>query len=182
MRQATKDVNILIVCLGIILLAYIYEGVYYTMTKKNQEVATVIENAIEMPKALTPAPVIGVNTKVDFPEEMLPKELQGVTLETLETGFAPTVKWDKPGNFIVGVFEGVESKVGPNSANLYSFDARGKKFGVWGSTVLDRAMLTAMKLGQLQPGNMVFIAFTGTVPSDHEGNDTKLFSVKIVRK
>lgn len=151
------------------------------MAKNTQKVETP-ETSLVIPERITPAAIVGMNTKLEIPQEMLPQEFQGQSLETLETGFAPTVKWVNPGNFVAGVFLGYEQKVGPNNANLYSFDAKGKQFGVWGSTVLDRTLLTAIKTGQLKPGYMVCITFVATIPSDHEGNDTKLFNIQVVKK
>lgn len=151
--------------------------------KQGQTAEQVVESSNELivPKKLNPAAVLGMSTKIDIAEESLPEGFKGVNLETIETGFDPTVKWNQPGDFVAGVFEGYEKGVGPNDANLYSFDAKGKKFGVWGNTVLDRALITAINAKQLEPGNMVLIVFIGTIPSK-QTNETMIFTIKVVRK
>lgn len=155
------------------------------MVKSNKGSEVVKEEssstALAVPEKLKPAAVVGMSTKIDIDEALLPEGFKGVTLETIETGFDPTVKWNAPGDYCAGVFEGMEKGVGPNSANLYNFDANGKKFGVWGNTVLDRALVTAMNAKQLTPGNMVLIVYIGDIPSK-QVNPTMIFTVKVVRK
>ena len=156
---------------------------YPIMAKtKNQDVATTNEpeTALVIPERLSPAPVVGTNTRMEIPQNMLPEEFQGQQLEVIETGFAPTVKWTNPGNFVAGVYEGVEKNVGPNNANLYAFDAKGKKFGVWGTTVLDRALRAALSSGQLKPGYLVCITYLGGIPTDYQ--DAKMFNIQVVKK
>ncbi len=151
------------------------------MAKKNQEVITgTVEQALVVPQALTPAVVIGTNTKLAIPQDMLPQEFQGQQLEVIETGFSPTVKWMNEGNMVAGVFEGCDSEVGPNKAWLYNFNAKGKKFGVWGTTILDRALQTALKTGQLKPGYLVCIIYLGGIPTDFQ--DAKMFNIQVVKK
>ena len=150
------------------------------MARRDTQVATKADvgemTILESPKELTPAAVIGTNTKIELDQRLLPEEFQGQRLETIETGFAPTVKWVTPGNFVAGVYESTEHDVGPNKANLYNFDAKGKKFGVWGTTVLDRAFDT----GAIKPGNLVCITYLGGIPTDFQ--DAKMFNIQVVRK
>ena len=150
------------------------------MAKKNQTEETQVETALVIPDKMTPAPILGTNTKMVIPQAMLPEEFQGQQLETIETGFAPTVKWNNPGNYVAGVYEGYEEKVGPNNAKLYQFDAKGKKFAVWGTTVLDRALGAALKTGQLKPGYLVCITYLGGIPTDFQ--DAKMFNIQVVVK
>lgn len=154
----------------------------YNMAKQNKQEITesTPETALVVPATLTPAAVVGMNTKLAIPQSMLPEEFQGQTLEVLETGFAPTVKWVNPGNMVAGVFVGMETGVGPNKANLYNFDAKGKKFGVWGTTVLDRTFDMAIKSGQLKPGYLVCIIYLGGIPTDFQ--DAKMFNIQVVKK
>jgi len=151
------------------------------MAKNTQkEETTAVETALIVPDKITPAPIIGTNTRMEIPQSMLPEEFQGQQLEVIETGFAPTVKWANPGNFVAGVYEGMESGVGPNNANLYNFDAKGKRFGVWGTTVLDRALGAALETGQLKPGYLVCITYLGGIPTDYQ--DAKMFNIQVVVK
>ena len=148
------------------------------MAKRN-ELATKAEQAVavlEPVTELTPAAVIGSNTKIEIAQELLPEEFQGQQLQTIDTGFSPTVKWVNPGNFVAGVFESIESDVGPNKAKLYNFEAKGKKFGVWGTTVLDRAFAT----GMIKPGYLVCITYLGGIPTDFQ--DAKMFNIQVVKK
>lgn len=151
------------------------------MAKKNQtEEVSTPETALVIPPSLSPAAVVGTNTKMAIPSHMLPEEFQGQQLEVLETGFAPTVKWQNPGNMVAGVFTGVEVNVGPNKANLYNFDAKGRKFGVWGTTVLDRTFAKAIADGHLKPGYLVCIIYLGGIPTDFQ--DAKMFNIQVVKK
>ncbi len=145
------------------------------MAKKSQEITELVA-----PSKITAAPLVGMSTRVDLPANVLPEEFGGMNLETIETGFSPTVKWTTPGQMCAGVYEGYEEKVGPNSSNLYNFNARGKKFGVWGSTVLDRAIIGALKNGQLHAGEMVAIIYVGDVETDM--NPCKIFHIKVAKK
>ena len=151
-----------------------------------QSEATVEGQELVVPTALTPAAIIGTNTKLEIAQELLPEEFQGQKLEVLDTGFAPTVKWVNPGNFIAGVYTGFETEVGPNKANLYNFEAKGRmdekarEFGVWGTTVLDRAMMKALDNGMLKPGYLVCITYLGGVPTDFQ--DAKMFNIQVVKK
>lgn len=152
------------------------------MAKKN-EVAVPTTQELSMPSTLTPANVVGMNTsKMQIDPANLPEHLRGVTFEVIETGFAPTVKWTKEGEYVAGAYVRMEQGVGPNKANLYTFDAQGKEFGVWGTTVLDRAMEKAIERGQIKPGYMVMITFVASLPSDYEVNPTKLFHIGVVKK
>ena len=150
------------------------------MSKKNQAAETNVETAIVVPDRMTPAAIVGNNTKLAIPQAMLPEEFQGQELEVIETGFSPTVKWVNPGNFVAGTYEGCEEKIGPNNAMLYNFDARGKKFSVWGTTVLDRAFKTALATGKLRPGYLVCITYLGGIPTDFQ--DAKMFNIQVVVK
>lgn len=153
------------------------------MAKKN-EVATVNNgNTLDMPSTLTPATVQGMNTsKMMIDPANLPEHLRGITFEVIETGFAPTVKWGKPGDFVVGVYQGCDSDIGPNKAKLYYFDVQGKQFGVWGTTVLDRAMEGALSNGAIKPGYMVMVTYAADLPSDYDANPTKLFHIQVAKK
>ena len=139
-----------------------------------------METAMTIPTKLTPAPILGTNTKIEIEQALLPEEFQGQQLDTIETGFCPTVKWTAPGNMVAGVYEGMEIEVGPNHANLYQFNAKGKRFGVWGTTVLDRAFGTALKSGQLKPGYLVCLVFLGGIPTDYK--DALMFNIQVVKK
>ena len=153
------------------------------MAKKQEvQVSDMEVTVLPSPTELTPAAVIGTNTQVAIDQALLPEEFQGQQLETVETGFAPTVKWVTPGNYIAGVYVNMEVGVGPNKANLYNFvlPAKGarseKKFGVWGTTVLDRAFQT----GAIKPGYLCCITYLGGIPTDFQ--DAKMFNIQVVKK
>ena len=156
-----------------------YKGDLDTMAKKP---AVAEDQAIMAPLTLTPANVVGLENKVEIDLNSLPKEFKNIKFEVIQTGFSPTVKWENPGEFVAGVYEGMEEKTGPNNTRLYNFDAKGKLFGVWGTTVLDRAFDNALKSGILRPGYMVIITFVATTPSDFEDHPTKLFTMHVAKK
>lgn len=148
------------------------------------------ENTLQVIPDLTPAAVIGVDTKVALDESQLPEEFRGATLETIETGFAPTVKWNDVGNFAGGVFIGkdvvnVKRTVGKQTTieenNVYNFEAKGRRFGIWGTTVLDKAFENAIEAGIIKPGYMVLVVFVGEIDVN-QPSPCKMFQIKVVKK
>lgn len=145
------------------------------MAKQNKEQAneeTSQELIIMQPEQIKPAALVGVRNQLSIPESKLPEEFQGTHLETLDTTLPPTVKWLTPGEFVAGVYESQGEDVGPNKSKLYNFDAKGKKFSIWGTTTLDRVFAS----GQIQPGDMLLITYIGDIPTDM--NPCKMFDIK----
>lgn len=146
------------------------------MSKKQEVTKELVVAAQDLtvldPKTFTPATMIGTQTNVHIPTETLPEEFQGTQLETLETTFPPTVKWLHPGNYVAGVFVSAQEKMGPNNSWLYNFDANGRRFSIWGNTVLDRVFQS----GVIQPGDMLLITYIGDIATDM--NPCKMFDVK----
>ena len=75
------------------------------------------------------------------------------------------------GNEISGVYLGIQLEVGVNKSNLYKIELEeGKQLSVWGSKILDDAMLS-VKVGQ-----QVKIKFKGKVKPE-KGNEYKDYEV-----
>ena len=127
---------------------------------------------IEPVQKMVPAATIGVQNNFELAKSILPKEFQGTQFEVIDTGLPPTVKWGVPGNYVAGVYEGNEQDVGPNKSTLYHFDAKGKKFSVWGTAVLDRVFQS----GEISIGDLLLITYIGDMPTDL--NPCKLFDVR----
>jgi len=73
---------------------------------------------------------------------------------------------------LVGAFTGVETNVGPNESNLYSFELEdGRNVSVWGSTVLDSRM------SKIQVGSVVKIEFLGEKENPKTNRTYKEFKV-----
>lgn len=128
-----------------------------------------------MDEATKLKPVALVFTSVNIPVLSLPEgwsDWGDAELETIQTGFNPSPKWTEFGQFVAGVYEGAEEGVGPNNSMLYNFDAKGKKFSVWGNTTLDRMF----KSGVIQTGDMLLITYVGEIETDKQ--PCKLFDVK----
>lgn len=93
--------------------------------------------------------------------------------EKVET--APTWDFKEEPEFI-GCFLGVETEVGPNKSNLYSFKKEdGEIMAVWGNTILD------MRFKNLELGDKVKVIFKGKVKSPKTGreyNDFEVFKAK----
>ena len=89
--------------------------------------------------------------------------------EKVET--SPT--WDfKEEKELVGVYMGVETDVGPNESNLYSFKKKGGKvIAVWGNTLLDNRFKNLVK------GEEVKIIYNGLVKSEKTGREYHSFDV-----
>ena len=147
------------------------------MTKRNVTEAT--DQAIQPVTRLTPAVVIGNSTKMEIAQSVLPKEFQGVELETIDSGFCPTVKWEKAGSFVGGVFSGMKSDVGPNRSMLYEFDVNGQTFGIWGGKVLDSMFEDGMKNGQIAFGRKMLVIYMGDVETDQ--NPCRLYQIKVMK-
>lgn len=150
-----------------------------TVTEETTAVATLEPSAIEPISALTPAAVIGVTAKMEIAQSLLPQEFQGQELETLDSSFAPTVKWVTPGNFVGGVYQGYKEAVGPNSSRLYELEAGGQVFGIWGTTSLDTLMDEAFKRGQIVQGSKMLVIFMGAVETEKQ--PCKQFQIKVLK-
>lgn len=150
-----------------------------TVTEETTSVATIEPNAIQPISGLSPASVVGVSTKMEIAESLLPEEFQGQELETLDSGFEPTVKWVNPGNFVGGTFLSWKEKIGPNESRLYSFEAGGQPFAIWGTTALDTMMDEGMKRGQIAAGRKMLIIYMGSVETDKL--PCKLFQIKVLK-
>ena len=169
---------------------HLMEGLQIMATQKTVTKVEETETTLQVIPELTPAAVIGVDSKVALDESQLPDEFRGVTLETLETGFAPTVKWNEVGNFAGGVYLGkevvnVKRTVGKNTQieenNVYNFEAKGRRFGIWGTTVLDKAFDSALEAGVIKPGYMVLVVFVGEIDVN-QPSPCKMFQIKVVKK
>lgn len=149
-------------------------------TVKEEKAVSVLEtNTIQAITEMTPAAVVGMSTKQEIAETVLPEEFQGQELETLDSGFAPTVKWVSPGNFVGGVYLGFENGVGPNNSRLYQFKIGDKDFGIWGTLALDRLMDEGISKGVIQPGRKMLVIYMGSVETDKQ--PCKLFQVKVLK-
>lgn len=136
---------------------------------------------------LTPAEVVSKGgSDVEIDVSQLPDSFKGVTFEILETGFSPTIKWNEPGDFVAGIYTGMKTttvnrKQGPEENTIFEFEAAGKKFGVWGTTVIERAMKEALDKGILKPGYLVMIVYTNDVPTN-QPEDMKMFQIRVATK
>lgn len=146
---------------------------------ESTEVATLTPTAIQPIAALSPASVLGVSSKMEIAESLLPSEFQGQELETIDSGFDPTVKWVNPGNFVGGIYVGMEEGVGPNKSRLYTFVANGQSFGVWGTTSLDTMFDHGLASGPIAPGRKMLIIYMGDVETDKQ--PCKLFQIKVLK-
>jgi len=134
---------------------------------------------------LRPAAVIGVSSKVNIADALVPEEFRGATVEILDSGFAPTVKWNAVGDFAVGIFTGVKvvqvkRKSGIEDNNLYEFDANGKAFAIWGTTSIDQAMQGGIKSGIVCPGRKILIAYVGQIEVN-QPEDMKVFQIRVAK-
>lgn len=113
--------------------------------------------------------------------EGLPAEFAG---GMLLTGFPPSVKFEKPGDFIGGEFIHLRENVGPNSSRVYELSVDGNNsvpFNcvVWGSSALDRQFDSAYP--PVQQGDKLGIIYLGDKPTSRKQNPVKLFALKVIR-
>ena len=117
-----------------------------------------------------------------IPSKDLPQEFQNQEFEVLNTMFAPTARWNQVGQFVMGVFKGRIEDVGDLESNLYEFEYKGFRFGVWGSTVLDRALSHALETQLLERGDFVRIIYIGDAEAKEKGlNPCKLFRIDVMK-
>lgn len=74
------------------------------------------------------------------------------------------------GEEISGIYLGVQKEVGTNASNLYKIECEEKTLSVWGSKILDDAMLS------VKEGQGVKIKFKGKVKPE-KGNEYKTYEV-----
>lgn len=112
----------------------------------------------------------------------LPAEWQDA--ETLG-GFAPSPKWEVPGEALFGTFVAVRDNVGPNDSRVYEImaymgpDKKEELTAVWGSTALDRMFDSAFP--KIKTGDKVGIIYIGEKPTKRAQNPVKLFQLKVRR-
>lgn len=156
------------------------------MAKRERDVQRVSSDVLVIQK-LTPAEVVnkgGSDVQIDTAD--LPEQFRGVTFEILETGFPPTIKWNAIGDYMAGVYQGIKTvsvnrKQGLEDNTIFEFEADGKKFGVWGTTVIERTLVEAIKANALRPGYLVMIVYTNDVPTS-QPEDMKMFQIRLAKK
>ena len=86
---------------------------------------------------------------------------------------SPVFAFEKKGDELIGLLVSTEADVGPNNSKLYTVEQKGgKKWGVWGSTVLDT------RLKNVMVGEEVKIVYLGLKKSDkRKGAEYKDFEV-----
>lgn len=73
---------------------------------------------------------------------------------------------------LIGYFVGVETKVGPNESNLYSFRLEdGEMVAVWGNTLLDS------RFRHLEIGEKVKVIYKGKVKNPKTGREYHNYDV-----
>lgn len=78
---------------------------------------------------------------------------------------------------LIGFFVDVETEVGPNKSNLYTFRKEdGDIIGVWGNTILDN------RLRGLEMGDKIKIIYRGKVKSPKTGREYNDFRVLKAKK
>ncbi len=112
----------------------------------------------------------------------LPAEWQSA--ETLG-GFAPSPRWETPGEAMFGTFVAVRDNVGPNDSRVYEVmahmgpDKKPELTAVWGSTALDRMFDSAFP--KIKAGDKIGIIYLGEKPTKRAQNPVKLFQLKVMR-
>lgn len=111
----------------------------------------------------------------------LPEEFLG---GKFSTGFPPTVKFEKPGDFAGGEFVHLRTGVGPNNSRVYELavtDGSGGTFNVavWGSTALD--MQFDSQYPPVQQGDKLGIVYLGEKSTKRKQNPVKLYALKVIR-
>lgn len=155
------------------------------MAKRETEVVTsnqvevIDERTVMKPLTCQPAQIVDDALEV-AKIEGLPEEFLG---GKFETGFPPSVKFERVGDFIGGAYVMHREGVGPNKSRIYELaigdGEKALKVVVWGSTVLDRQFDSAYP--PIQQGDKVGIVYLGDKKTARNQNPVKLFAFKVVR-
>lgn len=102
-------------------------------------------------------------------------EIQEEEWEEMEATRNPIWKFEE-NTELIGYFQNVRAKVGPNLSNLYTFKTeKDELIDVWGNTILDN------RLANLQIGEKIKINYLGKTESPKTGrkyHDFKVFHSK----
>lgn len=149
-------------------------------TKETTDVAIQDSRTVMGPLTCRPASIVDDSMEV-AKIEGLPAEFVG---GSFMTGFPPTVKFEKPGDFIGGEFVHLRTDVGPNHSRVYELavpDGNGGTFNaiVWGATALDRQFDSAYP--PILQGDKLGIVYIGEKSTKRKQSPVKLFALKVVR-
>jgi hypothetical protein len=100
------------------------------------------------------------------------------------SGFPPSVKFEKVGDFVAGEYIHLRTDVGPNHSRVYELaiaDGQGGTYTaiVWGATALDRQFDSAYP--PVQQGDKLVIVFIGQKETQRKQSPVKLFALKVFR-
>lgn len=153
------------------------------MSKAKTEVTEV---AVQDKKTIMPRlsvrPALLVDDSIEAANiDGLPAEFAG---GGFSTGFPPSVKFEKPGDFIAGEYVHLRENVGPNNSRVYEIAVAGNDGDsintiVWGSTALDR--LFDSQYPPVQQGDKLAIVYLGEKTTKRAKNPVKLFALKVKR-
>ena len=121
--------------------------------------ARIMSGGLETTNILAP-PGMDFNRTIDAPE------------------VTPTVEWENPGDFIIGVYRGFRPDIGPNNSRLYNlFALDGQIVSIWGATILDS------KMDLLNPpwNCKIMIQYLGEVTTSRGMNPAKNFRISFER-
>lgn len=150
-------------------------------TKETTDVTIHDIRTVLAPLKCQPAQIIDDALEVSKIEG-LPAEFAG---GSFMTGFPPSVKFEKPGDFAGGEFIYLRTDVGPNRSRVYELavpNGNGGTFNVvvWGATALDRQWDSAYP--PIMQGDKVGIVYIGEKATKRNQNPVKLFALKVVRQ
>lgn len=149
-------------------------------TKETTDVTIQDSRTVLAPLKCQPAQIIDNALEISKIEG-LPAEFAG---GSFMTGFPPSVKFEKPGDFAGGEFIHLRTEVGPNYSRVYELAVPNGEGGtftvvVWGSTALDRQWDSAYP--PILQGDKVGIVYIGEKETKRNQNPVKLFALKVVR-
>ena len=108
------------------------------------------------------------------PDAELPEGWDVDNAEEAPSSLTPAADWQRPGQYFIGEYIGMQNEVGPNKSRLYAFRGpNSEALSIWGSTALDARMdfLTPAK------GDTLLIQFLGEVKTSRGLNPVKTFRV-----
>ena len=116
----------------------------------------------------------------------LPGAFKGKNAKAAPSGLSPVADWTAPGQFLAGIYRGVQTNVSKYKSNLYTIiTEEGELVAVWGgptaggsNNILDK------KIALLKPvdGDQIFIGYLGEVGGGDGKSAARDFHVVIVPK
>jgi hypothetical protein len=122
-------------------------------------------------RELTPVTFVESDVAIDLAVDV---DLKSEGFNEAPSSLTPTANWTTPGEYVEGIYLGMQEGIGPNKSKLYNFRMPDAQIvSVWGGTVLDSRM------AMMQPpvGSTVKIVYVGDGNKKPGQNPPRIFAI-----